>query len=70
MLQLFLLRLPSDAVFLQELTADVPYIEPVEAFKVVLLDFRDVVVLQVDHRRVFRNLLRNRNQTCRHKHNR
>lgn len=35
----------------------------VEAFKVVLLDLSDIIVLEVDYHSVFRNLLRNRDQT-------
>lgn len=43
------------------------YIKLVQAFKVVLLDLGDVIVLEIDQNCVFRNLLRNRNQTCWHK---
>ena len=43
-----------------------PYIELVDAFEGVLADVGDVVVLEVDHDGVLRDLPRDGDQACKH----
>ncbi len=40
------------------------HIEIIQAFEIIFLDFRDVIVLEIDEQRVCRNVLWHLGQTC------